>query len=152
MGIPRNRFITRLYGNALEGPNGRRWRIEHAQVIHPDDFQRFHDNSIIPSVQPVHCASDMKWAKARIGRERLKGGYAYKSLLEHAGILAYGSDFPVESPNLMLGLHAAVTRTDLEGWPYNRFFPEQALTREEFIRSATIWAAYSCFEEEEKGS
>ena len=109
------------------------------------------DCGIIPSVQPTHATSDMYWAKERLG-DRVKYAYAYKDQLKAAGMLALGTDFPVESINPMTTFYAAVTRTDKEGKPKGGFQIENALTREETLRGMTIWAAYSNFEEKEKGS
>lgn len=139
-----------------------RWRIEHFQVSTPGDIEKMKclnkqapgqlpDCGIIPSVQPTHATSDMYWAKERLG-DRVKYAYAYKDQLKAAGLLALGTDFPVESINPMTTFYAAVTRTDKTGFPKGGFQPENALTREETLRGMTIWAAYSNFEEKEKGS
>jgi hypothetical protein len=147
-----NRLMLQIYGNILKGENDRRWRIEHAQVIHQDDFQYFGKYNIIPSVQTTHATSDMYWADERLGAERLKGAYAYKDLLKQNGWIPNGSDFPVESINPVYGFYAGITRQDLEGYPEGGFMPEQRLTRKEALRSMTIWAARAAFEEKEKGS
>ena len=152
IGDSANRFILNVYSKALGKNNNRRWRIEHAQVVNKDDFNKFGMYHILPSVQPTHATSDMYWAKDRIGEERLKGGYAYKQLLLQNGVLPTGSDFPVESINPLLGFYAAVARQDSAGFPAGGFQTENALTREEALKGMTIWAAYSNFEEKEKGS
>ena len=152
IGDSANRLILKIYGEVLKGENDRRWRIEHAQVIHPDDFIQFRKFNIIPSIQTTHATSDMYWADERLGEERLSGAYAYKKLLEQNGWLPNGSDFPVESINPIYGFYAAVTRKDLEGYPDGGFMPEQRLTREEALKAMTIWAAKAAFEENEKGS
>jgi len=152
IGDSANRFILDVYAKVLGKNNNRRWRIEHAQVVNKDDFNKFGMYHILPSVQPTHATSDMYWAKDRIGEERLKGGYAYKELLLQNGILPTGSDFPVESINPLLGFFAAVSRQDSVGFPAGGFQPENALTREEALKGMTIWAAYSNFEEKERGS
>jgi predicted amidohydrolase YtcJ len=108
--------------------------------------------SIIPSVQPTHATSDMYWAQERIGSGRIKDAYAYKTLLNQNGLIAGGSDFPVEGINPLLGFYAAVSRKDIKGFPEKGFQAENALTREEALKAMTIWAAYSNFEELEKGS
>lgn len=141
-----------LYGEVLGGPNDRRWRIEHAQVVHPDDFQVFGKYNIIPSVQATHCTSDMYWAGERLGNERVKGAYAYKKLLDQNGWLVNGTDFPIESLNPMLTFYASVARKDLKGFPEGGFQVENALSRTDAMRSMTIWAAQGSFEEEAKGS
>jgi predicted amidohydrolase YtcJ len=152
IGDSANRLILKLYGDILKGENDRRWRIEHAQVVNPDDFILFRKYNIIPSVQPTHATSDMYWADERLGEKRMKGAYAFKKLLEQNGWIPDGSDFPVESINPVYGFYAAVSRKDLEGYPEGGFMPEQRLTREEALRAMTIWAAKAAFEENEKGS
>lgn len=152
IGDSANRMMLRVYGNALKGDNDRRWRIEHSQVIAPEDFHKFDDFDIIPSVQPAHATSDMYWAEDRIGKQRIKGAYAYKTLLEQNDYLIYGSDFPVEDINPLLGMYAAVSRVDLTNWPYGGFMKDQALGRDTVLKAMTIWAARGNFEEDEKGS
>ena len=147
-----NRTILNIYSNYLKGNNDLRWRIEHAQVVNPNDFSLFGANSIIPSVQPTHATSDMYWAGDRLGAERVKGAYAYKQLLQQNGWLPLGTDFPVEDISTFKTFYAAVVRKDAKGWPANGYQMENALTREEAIRGMTIWAAKSNFEENEKGS
>lgn len=147
-----NRFILNLYAEYLGGPNDRRWRIEHAQIVHEDDFGKFSAYSIIPSVQATHATSDMYWAGDRVGPERMKGAYAYKKLLEMNGWIPNGTDFPIEKISPLLTYYAAVARKDLDGYPEGGFQMQDALTREEALRSVTIWAAKSAFEEDEKGS
>jgi predicted amidohydrolase YtcJ len=147
-----NRFVLELYSKFLKGKNDLRWRIEHAQVVHPEDFKLFGELSVIPSVQPTHATSDMYWAEDRIGSDRLKGAYAYKKLLNQNGWIPLGTDFPVESINPLNTFYAAVARMDLNGKPESGFQIENALTREEALRGMTIWAAKSAFEENIKGS
>jgi predicted amidohydrolase YtcJ len=147
------RFILDTYAEVLnKNKNDRRWRIEHAQVVNEQDFNKFGQFSIIPSVQPTHATSDMKWASMRLGMERLKGAYAYLQLLKQNGIIANGSDFPVEGINPLLGFYAAVARKSVDGKPDTGFQMENALSREEALKGMTIWAAYSNFEENETGS
>jgi len=147
-----NRETLKIYAGILEGKNDRRWRIEHAQIIHPDDFHYFGDYSIIPSVQTTHATSDMYWAEKRIGKERMKGAYAFRDLLEQNDWLANGSDFPVEQINPLFGFYAAVVRKDQSGFPEKGFQTENALSREQALRAMTIWAARAGFEEHLKGS
>jgi hypothetical protein len=132
-----------------------RWRIEHFQVTTKEDI-RFLSNvpkgNIIPSVQPTHATSDMYWAKDRLGPDRIKYAYAYNDLLKAAGMLALGTDFPVENINPMYTFYAAVARKDLKGFPEGGFQPENALSRENTLRGMTIWGAFANFEENEKGS
>ncbi|MCP4314186.1 MAG: amidohydrolase [Bacteroidetes bacterium] len=152
IGDAANRETLKIYASILGGKNDRRWRIEHAQIIHPDDFHYFGDYNIIPSVQPTHATSDMYWAEDRVGADRMKGAYAYKQLLEENGWIPNGSDFPVEHVNPLFGFYAAVVRKDQSSWPEDGFQVENALSREEALRGMTIWAAKSGFEEDIKGS
>lgn len=126
-----------------------RWRIEHAQVVTPGDMRM--SDGIIPSVQPTHATSDMYWAKDRLG-DRINNAYAYKDLLKNCGLVALGTDFPIEDISPFKTFYAAVARKDNDGYPENGFQIENALTRKEALRGMTIWAAYSNFEEKEKGS
>ena len=151
IGDSANIVVLRAYEKALEGKTDRRWKVEHAQVISQSDFDYF-ENGIIPSVQPTHATSDMYWAEDRLGPERVKGAYAFKDLLDKAGLVALGTDFPVEQVNPFLTFYAAVARQDVEQYPEGGFQMENALSREETLKGMTIWAAYSNFEEGEKGS
>jgi predicted amidohydrolase YtcJ len=147
-----NRETLKIYAAILGGENDRRWRIEHAQIIHPDDFHYFGDYNIIPSVQTSHATSDMYWAEDRVGCERIQGAYAYRQLLAENGWLPNGSDFPVEQINPLFGFYAGVVRKDQTGFPAEGFQVENAISREEALRAMTIWAARSGFEEDLKGS
>ncbi|NNK88394.1 MAG: amidohydrolase [Flavobacteriaceae bacterium] len=150
IGDSANHAVLATYKRVLDGQQDRRWRIEHAQVISPEDFDHF--NNIVPSVQPTHATSDMYWAEDRLGPERVKGAYAFKQLLESYGQLALGTDFPVEQVNPFYTFYAAVARQDLEQFPEDGYQMENALSREETLKGMTIWAAHSNFEEDEKGS
>jgi hypothetical protein len=152
IGDSSDRYLLNVYGHTLGDKNEKRWRIEHAQVISQSDFKKFQDYSVIPSVQSTHATSDMYWAKDRLGEERVKGAYAYKNLLHSFGMVALGTDFPVEDINPMYTFYAAVARKDLKGFPKEGFQMENALTREETLKGMTTWAAYANFEEKEKGS
>ncbi|MGE8299740.1 MAG: amidohydrolase, partial [Sphingobacterium paramultivorum] len=152
IGDSANRIILDIYGKYLHNNGDRRWRIEHAQIISPADFDKFRKYQIIPSVQPTHATSDMYWAKDRLGEERMKGAYAYKHLLKEYGKLALGSDFPVEHFNPLYGFHAAVARVDKKGYPSHGFQMQDAISREDALKGMTIWAAYSCFQEKKRGS
>ncbi|MGB6093920.1 MAG: amidohydrolase [Moheibacter sp.] len=143
--------VLRDYKKALEGQTDRRWRVEHAQIISPEGFDYFSHN-ILPSVQPTHATSDMYWAEDRLGADRMKGAYAYKTLLDKTGIIALGTDFPVEHVSPFYTFYAAVVRKDLKNYPDGGFQMKDALSREEALRGMTIWAAYANFEENEKGS
>lgn len=147
-----NRETLLIYAKILEGKNDRRWRIEHAQIIHPEDFHYFGDYNILPSVQTTHATSDMYWAEKRVGTERMKGAYAFRDLLEQNGWLPNGSDFPVEQINPLFGFYAAVARKDQSGYPAEGFQKENALSREQALRAMTIWAARAGKEEHLKGS
>ncbi|HXG01720.1 MAG TPA: amidohydrolase [Bacteroidota bacterium] len=129
-----------------------RFRIEHVQVLEPNDIPRFKRNGVIPSMQPTHCTSDMPWAEERLGPERVKGAYAWRSLLETGASIAGGSDFPVESPNPLYGFYAAITRQDHNGMPPEGWYPEQRMQRFEALKAFTIWPAYAAFEESIRGS
>ena len=152
IGDSANRYILNLYNKVLGSSADRRWRIEHAQVIDAADFEKFAINKIIPSVQPTHATSDMYWVYDRLGNERTKNAYAYKKLIDYAGLIAGGSDFPVEGINPFKGIYAAVVRQDLKKIPANGFESENKITREQAIKAFTIWAAYAGFEEKIKGS
>ncbi len=147
-----NRVVLKIYNKYLKTKNDKRWRIEHAQVVNQNDFSLFGKTSIVPSVQPTHATSDMYWAKDRIGEERLKGGYAYRQLLEQNGWLPLGTDFPVEDISPIKTFYAAVFRKDAKGYPPDGFQKENALTREQALRGMTIWAAKADFLENEVGS
>jgi predicted amidohydrolase YtcJ len=152
IGDSANRTILNVYAKYLKGKNDKRWRIEHAQIVHPDDFQYFGKYSIIPSVQPTHGTSDMYWAGDRLGAERMKGAYAYKQLLEQNNWIPLGTDFPVEEINPFKTFLAAVVRKDAKGYPAEGFQMENALTREQTIKGMTIWAAKANRMEKEVGS
>ena len=152
IGDSANRLILDTYGKYLKQGKDRRWRIEHAQIIAPEDFKKFKEFAIIPSVQPTHATSDMYWAEDRLGHDRMKGAYAYRDLLEQYGLLALGSDFPVEHYNPLYGFHAAIARVDKNNFPKGGFQIENAITREQALRGMTIWAAYACFQEKKRGS
>lgn len=145
------KVILTIYKKYCSGKEDKRWRIEHAQVILKDNFKDF-SNNIIPSVQSTHATSDMYWAADRLGKERVKNAYAYKDLLKAAGLVALGTDFPVEDINPFKTFFAAVVRKDSKGFPEGGFQSENALSRQETIKGMTIWAAYANFEDKQKGS
>ncbi len=128
-----------------------RFRIEHVQTLAPEEFPRFASLGIIASMQPTHATSDMYWAEERLGAERVKGAYAWRTLLDSGARLVCGSDFPVESEKPLLGFYAAVTRQDAKGLPEGGWFPRQRLTRDEALACFTSWPAYAAFEEELRG-
>jgi predicted amidohydrolase YtcJ len=150
IGDSANTWMLKTYKEVLKDQENRRWRIEHAQIISSKDFQNF--NNILPSVQPTHATSDMYWAEDRIGKDRMKGAYAFRNLLNRYGKIALGTDFPVEQVNPFLTFYAATYRKDLNNYPADGFQMYNSLSREETLKGMTIWAAYANFEEEEKGS
>ena len=152
IGDSANRVMLKIYAGVLKGKNDRRWRIEHSQIVAPEDVKLFGDYNIVPSVQPTHATSDMYWAGTRLGKKRLKSGYAYKELLQQNGWMPLGTDFPVENINPMYTFYAAVERKDLKGYPEGGFQMENAISRKEALQGMTIWAAKANFEEKEKGS
>jgi len=129
-----------------------RHRIEHAQVVTPSDIARFKTLGIIPSMQPTHATSDKNMAESRVGPERIKGAYAWRSFLHQGSRIACGSDFPVESPNPFFGIHAAVTRQDASGQPIAGWYPNQAMSLKEAFRCFTLDAAYAGHAENSLGS
>jgi predicted amidohydrolase YtcJ len=146
------KLVLSIYGEFLKGKNDKRWRIEHCQVVDPADLELFNRYSVVPSIQATHATSDMYWAGERLGPQRVKWAYAYKDLLKQNGWIANGTDFPIENISPLNTFYASVSRKDLKGWPVGGFQPENALTRDEALRSITNWAAKSCFEETLKGS
>lgn len=149
-----NRMVLDAYEKALGAvpATDHRFRIEHAQVIHSDDVPRFSQLGVIPAMQTSHQTSDMYWAGNRLGQGRLLGAYAWRSLLNTGVIIPNGSDFPVEQVNPLISFHAAFTRQDARNWPVGGWFPQEAMTRDEALKSMTIWAAWAGFMEKDVGS
>ena len=135
-----------------EHPAAHRFRVEHAQHVRPEDFARFGKLGIVASMQPYHAIDDGRWAEKRIGHERARSSYAWKSMLDAGARLAFGSDWPVAPLDPLLGIYAAVTRATLDGKNPGGWFPEQRLTVEEALRAYTLGAAYAAFQEKEKGT
>jgi hypothetical protein len=152
IGDSANRVMLGIYKEVLGGTNDKRWRIEHAQVVDKSDLSLFSQYSVIPSVQPTHATSDMPWAWLRLGRTRVARAYAYKELLRENGMLALGTDFPVEGISPIETYYAAVARKDKEGKPEGGWQMENALSREEAMMGMTIWNAIANFEDHYKGS
>lgn len=146
------KFVIDLYAEVLGGPNDRRWRLEHAQFIAPNDLPRLAQYGIVPSVQPTHPTSDHAWLPERLGPERLAQTCKLETLRKLTGRVPLGSDFPVEGVNPMLGFYAAVTRQDVQGNPQGGFFPEERLSREDALRGFTLWNAWAEHREHELGS
>jgi predicted amidohydrolase YtcJ len=149
-----NRIVLDEYEKALAATPvaDHRFRVEHAQILSPDDIPRFAQLGVIPSMQASHQTSDMYWAGTRLGSTRLLGAYAWRSLLNNGSIIPNGSDFPVEQVNPLISFHAAFSRQDAHDWPPNGWYPEQKMTREEALRSITLWPAYAAFQEAIMGS
>ena len=149
-----NRLVLDAYEAALRQVPvaDHRFRVEHAQILAPDDIPRFAELDVIPSMQAVHQTSDMYWAGNRLGDTRLLGAYAWRSLLDTGVPVPNGSDFPVEAVNPLLSFHAAFTRQDASNFPVGGWFPAQRMTREEALESMTIWPAYAAFQEDVLGS
>lgn len=155
IGDKANRIMLDVYTEVAKqnGPRAdRRWRIEHAQHLRPEDFARFAQLGVIASVQPYHAIDDGRWAEKRIGHERAITTYAFRTFLDHGVRLAFGSDWTVAPLNPMQGLYAAVTRATLDGKNPNGWFPEQKLTLKEAIEAYTMGSAFAEFREKEKGS
>ena len=127
-------------------------RVEHAQVIAVEDLSRFAELKVLPSMQPTHATSDKNMAEDRLGKERMEGAYAWKTLIESGIPLPLGSDFPVELANPFYGLHAAVTRQDRNNQPVAGWYPEQALTIEQAFKGFTLDAAYAAHMEDALGT
>ena len=149
-----NRIALDAYAAALRAvPTAdHRFRIEHAQVVSPQDIPRFSQLGVIPSMQASHQTSDMRWAEARVGPQRVRGAYAWRSLLNTGVVIPNGSDFPVEEVNPLISFHSAVSRQDATNWPAGGWYPDQVMTRDEALRAMTIWPAYAAFQEKELGS
>ena len=149
-----NRLVLDAFQAALDTVPvaDHRFRVEHAQIISPPDIPRFAELGVIPSMQPSHQTSDMKWAMDRLGWTRIQGAYAWRSLLETGVIIPYGTDAPVEAVDPMIGFHAAITRQDADGWPAGGWFPAQRMTRQEALESMTLWPAHAAFMDSVAGS
>ena len=154
IGDAANRQVLNAFENAKDslGEQGLRNRIEHAQIVSQKDIPRFNELDIIASMQPTHATSDMNMAEDRVGPERIKGGYAWKTFLDQGTTLASGSDFPVEHVNPFYGLYSAVTRQDHQGNPEGGWYPSESLTRKQALRSFTLDAAYAAHQEDMLGS
>lgn len=152
IGDSANRVVLDIYKETfLENPD-HRWRIEHAQVVDPKDMQFFATNGVFPSVQPTHATSDMRWAEDRLGEERMEGAYAYKTLLETFGMIALGTDFPVENTDPYGTIFSAVVRKNASNEPEEGFRIEEAIGFKECLKGMTIWAAIASFQERELGT
>ncbi len=153
-----NRMVLDAYAASLTAAglplkdNDARLRIEHAQVVAPDDIPRFAAMRVIPSMQATHATSDMPWAVDRVGPERIKGAYAWQRFLKSGSRIANGSDFPVENASPLWGFYAAITRQDRTGQPAEGWQPDQRMTRQQALRSFTRDAAFAAFEKDDRGT
>ncbi len=152
IGDSTNRVILEIYQDIYDTRPDHRWRIEHAQIVDPNDFALFAAAGVFPSVQPTHAVSDQRWAESRLGPHRMKGAYAYRSLLNQFGMLAIGTDFPVEYTDPFLTIHAAVNRKNADGVPGGGFLADESITLDECLRGMTIWAAMASFQENQLGT
>ena len=152
IGDSSNAILLQLMANELKTKNDKRWRIEHAQIMDTSDLHYFSDYNILPSIQPAFATSDMYWAEQRTGHNNFAGSYLLKSFFKYSNIIPCGSDFPIENYNPLVSIYAAVTRQDQNYKPENGFKKEEAISIQDAIKGFTIWAAYGCFEEKEKGS
>jgi predicted amidohydrolase YtcJ len=143
-------FIETVYREHPDARNGRH-RIEHAQVVHPDDFERFADLDLIASMEPPHAVEDKTWAEDRLGPERVKGAYAWRTMRRQGVPLTFNSDLAGSDHDIFYGLHAAITRRDKEIQPPGGWYPEQRMTAEEAVRGYSVWSAYSAFLEDHTG-
>ncbi|MFY0563684.1 amidohydrolase [Archangium lansingense] len=142
---------TLIRASAATGTRPLRHRVEHAQILRPEDIRKLGEAGLVASVQPTHATSDMGWAEARLGAERLKGAYAWKSLKEAGAVLALGSDFPIENPDVLSGLYAARTRQDASGKPEGGWQPQERLSGQESLEGFTVGPAWASFAEERRG-
>ena len=152
IGDSTNHLILDLYKMIYATKKDHRWRIEHAQVVDPSDYKLFSQYQVFPSVQPTHAVSDMRWAETRLGKGRVNSAYSYKSLLNQTGMFAIGTDFPIESFNPFLTIHAAVQRMNKDNSPSNGFQMNEAISLNECIKGMTLWAAIAAFQERQLGT
>jgi predicted amidohydrolase YtcJ len=148
-----NGLLLQIFDSVAQahGPRDRRFRVEHAQHLRREDIARFAQLDVIASMQPYHLIDDGRWAEKRIGPERIKTTYAFRSLLGHGAVLAFGSDWTVAPIDPILGIYAAVTRRTLDGKNPNGWVPEEKITIEEALRAYTMGDAYGVFAEDRRG-
>lgn len=154
IGDKANSMVLDLFASVAKrnGARDRRFRIEHAQHLRKQDMKRFGQAGVIASMQPYHLIDDGRWAENRIGPERAKGSYAFRSLLDNGAVLAFGSDWYVAPMDPLMGIYAAVTRIPLDGKKQDGWIPEEKITVAEAVRAYTMGSAYASFEEKQKGS
>lgn len=136
---------------AALGASGRRWRIEHAQIVQPADVARFAAMGVVAPMQPSHATSDWRWSERRLGAERIRWAYAWRTMVEAGVRVPLGSDFPIEPPDAVGGMYAAVTRQDAEGLPEGGWYPGEALSAEQALRGWTVEPAFASFTEQSRG-
>jgi len=149
-----NATVLDYYENLekVNGPRDRRYRIEHAQHLRQQDIKRFGELKVVASMQPIHLPDDGRWAWKRLDEKRLKGTYAFRTLLATGAVLAFGSDSPVAPMNPIWGIYAAVSRRTADGKNPNGWIPEQKITVDEAVRAFTYGSAYAEFQEDVKGT
>lgn len=152
IGDSTNRLLLELYQDVYTQNPDHRWRIEHAQIIDPQDFALFSKAGVFPSVQPTHAVSDQRWVESRIGKKRMIGAYAYQSLIDQFGMIAIGTDFPVELTDPFLTIHAGVQRKNSDNIPAMGFLPKEKISLESCLKGMTIWAAFASFQENQLGT
>jgi len=152
IGDSANRILLKHYDTLLVNEVDHRWRIEHAQVVAEEDIPLFSSSGVIPSIQPTHAVSDFRWAKERLGEQRLPSAYAYQSLLNERQMVVLGTDFPVENIDPFATIYAATARKNRENEPSSAFLKDQAMGLDDTMRGMTIWAAYGSFLEHSLGS
>ncbi len=152
IGDSTNRLMLELYQDIFSVKPDHRWRIEHAQVVDPNDFHLFAEAGVFPSIQPTHAVTDQRWAEDRLGKENMKGAYAYNSLLQQFGMVAIGTDFPVEYPDPFRTIHAAINRKNTENQPKGGFLAEERISLQDCLNGMTKWAAIAAFQENELGT
>ncbi|RFC53955.1 amidohydrolase [Brumimicrobium aurantiacum] len=153
IGDSANRLVLNIIDTLMKDRPDHRWRIEHAQIVNPQDLKLFASSGVLPSVQPTHATSDQRWAENHIGKERLNNGaYAYNSLYKQSGMIIFGTDFPIEHYDPFATIHAAVQRKSSNNEPIDGFVPKEAVDLSTTLKAMTLWAAYGCFGESKYGS
>lgn len=153
IGDSANRVVLRLIHSLIDDKKDYRWRIEHAQVISPDDMPLFKSAGVLPSVQPTHATTDQRWAEMRLGKNRMENeAYRYKSLLSTRGMILFGTDFPIEGYNPFATIFAATARKSTDDEPPVAFMPHEAVSLDTAVLAMTAWAAYGCFVDKELGT
>ena len=145
-------IILDMCSNVYKRNPDHRFRIEHAQIIDMEDLHKFSDYAVFPSVQPTHATTDQRWVKSKLGEERMSGAYAFKSLKNQNGMIALGTDFPVEYTNPFYTIHAAVHRMNNKDYPSGGFLKNEALSMDETLKGMTFWNAFASFDEGRSGT